>query len=484
MKSSSTFLARPFAVLKNHFAAAALFAALMLSVVAAPVPASADEGHHESGVAHIAKKPELGAASDQDAEADCDAAVDEGAPIDSDAAAGQNAVGQDVSASKAGQGAVAPERAAAKEDGAEDAEATQTVTVYHYEMVYYDDPTFEDSGIPELTGLRLIGTSTVEGLKPGDVVDAWDQVGGHPGFAFFDGWPANLTVSEDSSKNAIKLMYYRRASDVTVNYYEATLLNPGSTLPLRSDVTVESIGDQSVGFTKLGSEVRPRELFADVLTGDELAEAAAVKYPVSSEGDDADDAADDGEELAYVGSYPEDVFVSMDTSKNEINLVYTRPVAGPDHIEMESDEVILPDSVPGAAAPGQGSGSEGADDDTTSDGGTEGAGSEPGQSGAEGAGSEPGQSSAEGAGQTGNAGEAGSADVAEGTDASEGGATQVVESGNAATKGHAEAEAAAENGVLTLPQTGDEWGLTFALVLLASALAAVAAAAALRKIRR
>ena len=74
--------------------------------------------------------------------------------------------------------AAAPLPAMAEEGGsASDENATQTVTVYHFEMVYYDDPTFEDWGVPELTGLRLIGTSTVEGLKPGDVVRAWDQVG-------------------------------------------------------------------------------------------------------------------------------------------------------------------------------------------------------------------------------------------------------------------------------------------------------------------
>ena len=69
----------------------------------------------------------------------------------------------------------------------------------------------------------------------------------------------------------------------------------------------------------MGSEVRSNELFADVLTGDELAEATE---PV------------DG--LAYVGSYPEDVFVNMDSSKNEINLVYTRPVVRPDEIEVSN----------------------------------------------------------------------------------------------------------------------------------------------------
>ena len=90
-----------------------------------------------------------------------------------------------------------------------DEEATQTVTIYHFELVHYDDPTLEDWGVPELTGTRLLGTTTVEGLKPGDVVKAWDHVGTNPGYAFFDGWPRELTVSEDPSKNAIRLNYFR-----------------------------------------------------------------------------------------------------------------------------------------------------------------------------------------------------------------------------------------------------------------------------------
>lgn len=416
MKNAPAFLARPFAVVRNHLAATALFAALMLSVVAAPVPASADEGHHESGAASVANNPEHDAA---------------------------------------------------------EAEGTQTVTIYHFEMVYYDDPTFEDMGVSELTGLRLIGTSTVEGLKPGDVVQAWDHVGTHPGFAFYDGWPRELTVSEDLSRNAIQLNYFRQASDVTVNYYEATLLDAGASLPLRGDATVETIGGQSVGFTKLASEVRPRELFADVLTGDELAEAAASKRPGASEGDDAADAAEEGGALAYVGSYPEDVFVNMDASKNEINLVYTRPAAGPDHIEMESDavvlpdavetgpdEVILPDSVPGASAPGQGAGTEDADDEPTPDGGTE---------GADGPNATP---------------ETENTDKTEGAATPGDGTTHIVEGSDAAATNRAEAEAAAENGALALPQTGDEKGLAFAIILFVSGFAAVAAAAAFRKIRR
>ena len=142
-----------------------------------------------------------------------------------------------------------------------DEEATQTVTIYHFELVHYDDPTLEDWGVPELTGTRLLGTTTVEGLKPGDVVKAWDHVGTNPGYAFFDGWPRELTVSEDPSKNAIRLNYFRQSSDVTVNYYEASLLDATASMPLYSHTVVETVGDQTVEFTKMGSEVRKNELF-------------------------------------------------------------------------------------------------------------------------------------------------------------------------------------------------------------------------------
>ena len=144
--------------------------------------------------------------------------------------------------------AAAPLPAMAEEGGsASDENATQTVTVYHFEMVYYDDPTFEDWGVPELTGLRLIGTSTVEGLKPGDVVRAWDQVGTHPGFAFFDGWPRELTVSEDPSENAIQMNYIRQSSEVTVNYYEASLLDNMAAMPLYGHELTEEITPLEAG---------------------------------------------------------------------------------------------------------------------------------------------------------------------------------------------------------------------------------------------
>ena len=329
--------------------------------------------------------------------------------------------------------ATASDEAAGEKTGADanaDEEATQTVTIYHFELVHYDDPTLEDWGVPELTGTRLLGTTTVEGLKPGDVVKAWDHVGTNPGFAFFDGWPRELTVSEDPSKNAIRLNYFRQSSDVTVNYYEASLLDASGSMPLYNHTVVETIGDHTVGFTKMGSEVRSNELFADVLTGDELAEATE---PV------------DG--LAYVGSYPEDVFVNMDSSKNEINLVYTCPVVRPDEIEVGTESTATPDGP--------------------SDGGTGDGGSAPGTpGGSSGSGSD---ASKPNAGATSNGGSQG---------------TQVIDEAAAENANHAEAEAASKDGVLTLPQTGDEKGLVFAVILLVSGVAAVGAAMAFRKIRR
>lgn len=351
--------------------------------------------------------------------------------------------------------ATASGEAAGEKTGADanaDEEATQTVTIYHFELVHYDDPTLEDWGVPELTGTRLLGTTTVEGLKPGDVVKAWDHVGTNPGFAFFDGWPRELTVSEDPSKNAIRLNYFRQSSDVTVNYYEASLLDASGSMPLYNHTVVETIGDHTVGFTKMGSEVRSNELFADVLTGDELAEATE---PV------------DG--LAYVGSYPEDVFVNMDSSKNEINLVYTRPVVRPDEIEVGTESTETPDDPDAGETPGDPVAPEAPDatPDGPSDGGTGDGGNAPGTpGGSSGSGSD---ASKPNAGATSNGGSQG---------------TQVIDEAAEENANHAEAEAASKDGVLTLPQTGDEKGLVFAVILLVSGVAAVGAAMAFRKIRR
>lgn len=410
-----TFASRSLVALKGLFGAAALAGALALSL-AAPMAALADEEEVADSAMAVETAGRDGATADA-------ATVDEAA-VD---------------------GTTADEPTA-------DEDATQTVTIYHFELVNYDDPTLEDWGVPELVGTRLLGTTTVEGLKPGDVVKAWDHVGTNPGYTFFDGWPREVIVSEDSSKNAIRLNYFRRSSNVTVNYYEASLLDATASMPLYNHTVVETIGDHAVAFTKMGSEVRKGELFADVLTGDKLAEATE---PV------------DG--LAYVGSYPDDVFVSMDPSKNEINLVYTRPVARPDEIEVGAESTDTPDD-PNAGETPDGPETPGTPDatpDEPSNGGAGNGSNAPGTSG--GSSGDSSDASKPNTGATSNGGSQG---------------TQVIDEAAAGNANHAEAEAASKDGVLTLPQTGDEKGLVFAVILLVSGVAAVGAAMAFRKIRR
>lgn len=79
--------------------------------------------------------------------------------------------------------ATASDEAAGEKTGADanaDEEATQTVTIYHFELVHYDDPTLEDWGVPELTGTRLLGTTTVEGFEAGRCGEGMGSCGHQP----------------------------------------------------------------------------------------------------------------------------------------------------------------------------------------------------------------------------------------------------------------------------------------------------------------
>lgn len=204
-------------------------------------------------------------------------------------------------------------------------EATYSVTFYHFEMMFYDDPSFVQPEAPELTNLRLIGTQTVDGLKVGDRLNTWDYVGTAPGFTFFDAWPREIVVSEDPAKNAVQLNYFRNTSSVTVNYYHAFVVSevdePEATQA--GEAPAVSVGNVPVQFTKLGSEVREGELFADVLSGDELAPTI--------------------EGMQYAGSWPEEVSVQLDPTRNEINLVYGTAAHLPDDSYAGDDAVNLPD---------------------------------------------------------------------------------------------------------------------------------------------
>lgn len=74
-------------------------------------------------------------------------------------------------------------------------EATSSLTLYFCEIMNYDDPSFDHP-----SGYRLLGTQTIDGLKVGDTVNAWDYIHDIPDFQFFDGWPREITVSADASR--------------------------------------------------------------------------------------------------------------------------------------------------------------------------------------------------------------------------------------------------------------------------------------------
>lgn len=205
---------------------------------------------------------------------------------------------------------------------------------------------------------------------------------------------------------------------------------------------------------KWAARYAKNELFADVLTGDELAETTE---PV------------DG--LAYVGSYPEDVFVNMDSSKNEINLVYTRPVVRPDEIEVGTESADTPDGPDAGETPDAPETPETpGTPDVTPDGPSNGDADDGSNASAR-------QVAPRVAVRM-------RASRTRGRLPRRQPGTQVIDEAAAGNANHAEAEAASKDGVLTLPQTGDEKGLVFAVILLVSGVAAVGAAMAFRKIRR
>ena len=121
-------------------------------------------------------------------------------------------------------------------------EKTYSVTFYHSEAVYYDDPTYVPEDDPRYAGYRLLRPVTIDGFKAGDVVQAKDYIGREPGFTFYDGWPREIVVSEDESKNAFQLNYFRNMSDCTINHYvisgaeEGALDVSGAALPGRLQV--------------------------------------------------------------------------------------------------------------------------------------------------------------------------------------------------------------------------------------------------------
>lgn len=258
-------------------------------------------------------------------------------------------------------------------------EKTYSVTFYHSEAVYYDDPTYVPEDDPRYKGYRLLRPVTIDGFKAGDVVQAKDYIGREPGFTFYDGWPREIVVSEDESKNAFQLNYFRNMSDCTINHYvisgaeEGALDVSGAALPGRLQVEMPELK-----VTKVATESLENQLFLDALDSEAFADVSKLANPENPE--------EVLEGMTLVGAYPQKLQVMMDPLKNEISLFYANTAVNlPDDVPVgdadsdQGNDGAGPDGAPNAPGAGDGGSGSGSGDDAIGGSGADsdnGAGSE------------------------------------------------------------------------------------------------------------
>lgn len=185
-----------------------------------------------------------------------------------------------------------------------------TATVVYYEYTNYDDP----DAIMVEPGLRFLGKHTINDVKVGQQLNAWDYVVRIPGHFFYDGWPNKLTISEDSSKNVIELFYMKLWQyEYTVNYYVMTGAD------LSADSWTGALKPDDVKFTKIGSETFENQRFDTLVKGD------AYEYKL--------------DDMYVIDTYPAQIRVGADADNNVINVLYT-----PNSTTLP-DDLEIPDSV-------------------------------------------------------------------------------------------------------------------------------------------
>ena len=323
---------------------------------------------------------------------------------------------------------------------------TTSVTVYYCEMVYYDDPSFNDP-----TGFRLLGSHTFDGVKVGEEINLWEYAKDIPDFVHFDGWAVNPIASANPEENLVQMNYFRTKSPSSVNYY---LVTDGAETPEDApiDPSMGEVDGESVAFWKMGSyEVESLRL------GTEIGSDACA---VSLEG------------LTYLDADKAAIAVDAVPSRNEINLFYAADPAD------QPDNAPAPDAEPSPQPDGD---KPGEDTDVAAptpgdvSGNTSGNGS-------------PSVPEVDGpaASDSGNEGAADVEATEDETGSEQDGATVVTDenASDASDSGESDSDAAlqeaAERGVLTLPQTSDG---TVAFAGIASVVA-VAAAVTLAASRR
>jgi hypothetical protein len=321
---------------------------------------------------------------------------------------------------------------------------TTSVTVYYCEMVYYDDPSFNDP-----TGFRLLGSHTFDGVKVGEEINLWEYAKDIPDFVHFDGWAVNPIASANPEENLVQMNYFRTKSPSSVNYY---LVTDGAETPEDApiDPSMGEVDGESVAFWKMGSyEVESLRL------GTEISSDACA---VSLEG------------LTYLDADKAAIAVDAVPSRNEINLFYAAdPADQPDNAPAPA-----PDAEPSPQPDGDKPGED-----------TDGAAPTPGDASGNGSPSVP-EVDGPAASDSGNEGAADVEATEDETGSEQDGATVVTDenASDASDSSEGDSDAAlqeaAERGVLTLPQTSDGT-VAFAGI---SSVVAVAAAVTLAASRR
>ena len=194
-------------------------------------------------------------------------------------------------------------------DGAKTEGAPTTATIMYYENVSYDDGDTE----PDEDGRVLLGTYELTDVHVGQTLNAWNYVVDIPGHFFWDGWPQNLTLTDNPSDNVIKLFYFKLwNNEYTVNYY---LMENAD---LTADNWKDALAPDDVKFIKMGSETFTNQRFDQLVKGD------AYEYKI------------DG--TYVVDTYPSEIRVGVNPDDNVINVLYVPDSANlPDDIEVPDD---------------------------------------------------------------------------------------------------------------------------------------------------
>ena len=159
----------------------------------------------------------------------------------------------------------------------------------------------------------LLGTYELTDVHVGQTLNAWNYVVDIPGHFFWDGWPQNLTLTDNPSDNVIKLFYFKLwNNEYTVNYY---LMENAD---LTADNWKDALAPDDVKFIKMGSETFTNQRFDQLVKGD------AYEYKI------------DG--TYVVDTYPSEIRVGVNPDDNVINVLYVPDSANlPDDIEVPDD---------------------------------------------------------------------------------------------------------------------------------------------------